>query len=298
VPLFTHNCQIKNSLALLIMDNGSQKNLVSQELVDRLKLTTTPHPKPYHLGWVQKDGPRLLVSKQCLVTFAIGAFHDNVLYNVSPLDCSDLLLGIPYQTQRNAIYIAKSRQYKLTKEGRTYIQTIAKHKPSAPKQPIPHVHFNQCVSLCLVCPVLADNETHATPKEMAPFLQEYADIFQTPTGMPPSRHIDHSINLIPGSALPNAPTYRLAPQETAEMERQLKELIDSGHIQPSSSPCASAAFVIPKRDTAKMRLVTDYRALNKATIKNRYPLPRIEELLDTLQGAKWFTKLDLTAGYH
>ena len=69
------------------------------------------------------------------------------------------------------------------------------------------------------------------------------------------------------------------------MERQLKELIDSGHIQPSSSPCASVAFVIPKRDTVEMRLVTDYRALNKATVKNRYPLPRIEELLDTLQGA-------------
>ena len=82
------------------------------------------------------------------------------------------------------------------------------------------------------------------------------------------------------------------------MERQLTELINSGHIQPSSSPCASAAFVIPKRDSSEMRLVTDYRALNKATIKNRYPLPWIEELLDSLQGAKWFTKLDLTAGYH
>jgi hypothetical protein len=82
------------------------------------------------------------------------------------------------------------------------------------------------------------------------------------------------------------------------MERQLTDLINFGHIQPSSSPCASAAFVIPKRDTLEMCLVTDYQALNKATIKNCYPLPRIEELLDTLQGDKWFTKLDLTVGYH
>ncbi len=82
------------------------------------------------------------------------------------------------------------------------------------------------------------------------------------------------------------------------MERQLTNLINCGHIQPSSSPWASATFVIPKRDTSEMRLVTNYWALNKATVKNRYPLPRIEELLDTLQGAKWFTKLDLTAGYH
>jgi hypothetical protein len=95
-PLFTHNCQIKNTLALLIMDNGSQKNLVSQALVNRLTLVTTPHPQPYQLGWVQNDGPRLLVSKHYLVTFAIGQFKDIVLCDVSPLDCADLLLGIPY----------------------------------------------------------------------------------------------------------------------------------------------------------------------------------------------------------
>lgn len=103
---------------------------------------------------------------------------------------------------------------------------------------------------------------------MAHLLMEFVDIFQTPIELPPNRHIDHSINLIPGFSLPNAPTYRLAPTEATEMERQLIELINSRHIQPSSSPCASATFVIPKRDTFEMRLVTDYRALNKATFKN------------------------------
>ena len=98
-PLVTHNCQIKSSLAILIMDNGSQKNLISQDLVKRLHLVTTLHPKPYHLGWVQKDGPRLLVSQHYLVTFAIGQFKDTVLCDVSTLDCFELLLGIPYQAQ-------------------------------------------------------------------------------------------------------------------------------------------------------------------------------------------------------
>ena len=86
-------------------------------------------------------------------------------------------------------------------------------------------------------------------------------------------HIDHSIHLIPRSSLPNAPTYQLAPTEIEEMEKQLTEHINSGHIQPSSSPCASSTFVIPKQDTPDMCLVTDYRALNKETIKIRYPLP-------------------------
>jgi hypothetical protein len=82
------------------------------------------------------------------------------------------------------------------------------------------------------------------------------------------------------------------------MERQLTNLINSSHIQYSSSPCAFATFVIPKRDTPEMHLVTNYQALRKATIKNHYPLPQIEELLDTLQVAKWFTKLYLTTVYH
>jgi len=107
--------------------------------------------------------------------------------------------------------MAKSRQYKLTKDGRTYILTAATLKPSANKETITHVHLNQCVSLCLVRPVPPDNETHPVPEEMAPLLQEFSDVFQTPTGLPPSRHIDHSIDLILGSALPNAPTYQLSP---------------------------------------------------------------------------------------
>jgi len=267
-PLFTHNCQIKNSLALLIMDNGSQKNLVSQELVNRLKLITTPHPQPYQLGWVQKEGPRILVSQRCLVTFAIGQFKDTVICDVSPLDCADLLLGLPYQSHRNAVYLAKNNQYKLTKDGRTYILTTPSPKASDKEQKMPHVQLTHCTSLCLVRPIPPDNTTHPVPERMANLLTEFADIFHTPTALPPHRHIDHSIDLIPGSSLPNAPTYRLAPTEATEMERQLTELINSGHIQPSSSPCASAAFVIPKRDSSEMRLVTDYRALNKATIKN------------------------------
>lgn len=78
LPLFTYNCQIKHTLSSMILDNGISKNMVSQKLVQRLHLPTTPHPKPYQLGWVQKGGPQLLVSQCCAVTFAIGPFIDTV----------------------------------------------------------------------------------------------------------------------------------------------------------------------------------------------------------------------------
>jgi hypothetical protein len=219
---------------------------VSQDLVNRLNLVTTPHLQPYQLGWVEKDGPHLLVSKCFLVTFAIGQFKDTVLCDVFPLDCVDFLLGIPYQTQINSIYLAKYHQYKITKEGHTYILTVTKPKPPSTKEKIPHVHLNQCVSLYLVCPITPNTTMHPIPENMNPLLHEFVEVFQPPDGLPHSRHIDHSIHLIPGSALPNAPTYWLAQTKKEEMERQLTDLINSGHIQPSSSPCASSSFFIPK----------------------------------------------------
>ena len=140
--------------------------------------------------------------------------------------------------------MAKSCQYKITKDGHTYILTGETPKTTSTTGKIPHIHLNQCVSLCLVCPIPPNNNTHIIPQAMNSLLQEFFDVFQTPTGLPPSRHIDHSIHLILGSALPITPTYRLAPRETEEMEKQLTDLINSSHIQPSSAPCSPTAFVI------------------------------------------------------
>jgi transposase InsO family protein len=91
--------------------------------------------------------------------------------------------------------------------------------------------------------------------------------------------------------------YRLSPKEKAEMESQVKQLLKEGKIEPSSSPYGAPILFVSKKD-GSMRMVIDYRALNKITVKNRYPLPRIDDLLDTLAGAKVFSSLDLTSGYH
>jgi hypothetical protein len=91
--------------------------------------------------------------------------------------------------------------------------------------------------------------------------------------------------------------YRLAPSEMQELESQLQELQDKGFIQPSSSPWGAPILFLKKKD-ASFRMCIDYRELNKLTIKNRYPLPRIDALFDQLQGAKYFSKIDLRSGYH
>jgi hypothetical protein len=161
-----------------------------------------------------------------------------------------------------------------------------------------HVINTPKTSLFLIQPLKPENITNPAPPEVFPLLHEFVEVFHPPTGLPPCRNIAHSIDLIPSATLANAPAYCLEPKEATEIEREIGQLLDFGHIQPSSSPCASPTFIIPKKDTSEWRLVTDYRALNKATIKNRYPLPWIKDLLDHMQGASFFTNTDMDSGYH
>jgi len=126
---------------------------------------------------------------------------------------------------------------------------------------------------------------------------EYEDIFTSPAGVPLHCQVKHSIDLTPGAPLPNGPIYRRSVLENDEIKRQIQELLQKGHIRPSSSPCGSPIVLVQKKD-GNWRLCIDYRALNKITVHNRYSIPRIDDLLDQLKGAKYFSKIDLKSGYH
>ena len=132
-------------------------------------------------------------------------------------------------------------------------------------------------------------------------LDEYSDVVSkdpnfTPP-FPPKRNVDHEIKLEPNAALPNRGIYRLPPDELAELKRQLDKLLALGLIRPSTSPFASPVLFVKKKD-GSLRLCIDYRGLNKVSVKNRYPLPRVDELLDRLHGAQVFSKIDLASGYY
>ena len=131
-------------------------------------------------------------------------------------------------------------------------------------------------------------------------LAEYKDVFpdNLPHKLPPRRDIDHRIELDPTAGPPtHRGIYRMSPAELDELKVQLQELINSGFIQPSKSPYGAPVLFVKKKD-GSMRMCIDYRELNRITIKNRYPLPRVEELFDRLRGAKYFSKIDLRSGYH
>ena len=116
-------------------------------------------------------------------------------------------------------------------------------------------------------------------------------------GLPPERAIEHSIETMSDTKPISKPPYRLSHAEAAEVEKQLTDYVSRGFIRSSSSPWASPILLVKKKDGA-MRMCVDYRALNAVTIKNKYPLPRVDELFDQLHGASYFTKIDLRSGYH
>ena len=115
--------------------------------------------------------------------------------------------------------------------------------------------------------------------------------------VPPDRDIDFSIDLEPGTKPISIPPYHMAPAELKELKDQLQDLLSKGFIRPSVSPWGAPVLFVKKKD-GTMRMCIDYRQLNKVTVKNKYPLPRIDDLFDQLQGASLFSKIDLRSGHH
>jgi hypothetical protein len=134
--------------------------------------------------------------------------------------------------------------------------------------------------------------------EEVPVVQQYPNVFpEELPRMPPDRDVEFIIDLIPGTAPIAKRPYRMAPVELAELKEQLRELQQKCYIRPSSSPWGAPVLFVKKKD-GSMRICVDYRSLNEVTIKNKYPLPRIDDLFDQLKGAKYFSKIDLRSGYH
>jgi len=134
-------------------------------------------------------------------------------------------------------------------------------------------------------------------KRPIPIVEEFLVVFEDPPGLPPKREVEFLIDLIHGTSPISKAPHRMAPTELTELKAQLQEYLNKGWIRPSASPWGAPVLLAPKKDGSK-RLCVDYRALNDVTVKNRYPLPRIDDLFDQLNGATVFSKLDLRSGYH
>jgi hypothetical protein len=191
---------------------------------------------------------------------------------------------------RNPQKVENTRENSLSKGGL--------HIPTEQCNPITHA-LNSISGTQNEQASVASSSKNSLDGVRARLLARYRDVFpeELPSGLPPSREVDHKIELTPGSVPPSRPIIRLSATELDELKKQLEELVKAGFIQPSKSPFGAPILFVKKKD-GTMRMCVDYRALNNITIKNSYPLPLVDELFDRLQGAKYFSKLDLRSGYH
>eukprot|EP00253_Pinus_taeda_P011015 PITA_11015 len=167
-----------------------------------------------------------------------------------------------------------------------------------------HWALVNCKTKVIRCPVYAIQVGYSETKkkenllEHLPVIKEFADVFpEEIPGLPPKGDIDFTIELIPGAARVSRTPYRMSVPELTELKMQLQELLDKNYIRPSVSPWGAPVLFVRKKD-GTLRMCIDYRQLKKLTIKNKYPLPRIDELFDQVKGATVFSKIDLRFGYH
>jgi hypothetical protein len=142
------------------------------------------------------------------------------------------------------------------------------------------------------------NQLDASQGSKVSVVNEFPDVFPKELpGMPPDRDIEFVIELKPGASPIYKTDYRMATPELAELKEHIKELLEKGFIRPSSSPWGASVIFVSKKDGTQ-RLCVDYHALNEVTIKDKYPLPRIDDLFNQLCGECVFSKIDLRSGYH
>ncbi|XP_074314284.1 uncharacterized protein LOC141649493 [Silene latifolia] len=304
--IFHTLCKVQNKLCNLIIDSGSCTNVVSRDLVDKLKLSSRNHPKPYKLHWLDGNNG-IQEKKQSLISFKFGPYEDDVWCDVIPMSACHILLGRPWQFDRKVEHEGRSNVYIVTKGKAKYhlnpLSSSKKKKPSvkgslfleASEIEDALTHGDPTYVL-LVRELPSEDSNKAAVQELS---DEFGDVFpdELPNGLPPKRGIEHQIDLIPGDSLPNKPAYRCNPEEAKELQRQVQELIDRGYVQESLSPCAAPALLVPKKD-GTWRMCIDSRAVNNITIKYRFPIPRLDDMLDELTGSCVFSKLDLRSGYH
>ena len=236
--IFHATCNIGGRVCCLVIDDGSCENVVSQEVVDKLGLQTELHPQPYKLTWLKKDN-EVKVTKRCLVNFSIRQkYQDSVLCDVVHMDACHLLLGRPWQYDRETKHDGKKNTYSLCKDGQHYTLLPSKEKVIQ-KTPINPLYLILCFvnknfvreSLdfgfiyMLLSPMELD-EIHVPPIVKV-LMEAFEDVFpkDLPTELPPMRDIQYAINLEPGSTIPNRVAYRMTPMEKDELHRQVQELL-------------------------------------------------------------------------
>jgi hypothetical protein len=257
--------------ATVLFDSGASHSFIATSFVEKYGVPSTPLEIPLV---TRTPGSDLLCQLKCSqVRILLSGVVFLADLTVLPSKGIDVILGMDWLTKHKGIISCADKTVLLTDQQGKSVSCQAQPPASDPMM------FNLAT-------------------ESISVVEEFMDVFpEELPGMPPEREVEFYIDLIPGTAPIAKRPYRMAPTELAELKLQIADLQQKGYIRPSSSPWGAPVMFVSKKD-GSMRMCIDYRSLNEVTIKNKYPLPRIDDLFDQLQGAKYFSKIDLRSGYH
>ncbi|KAL0543893.1 hypothetical protein IC582_018998 [Cucumis melo] len=284
--------------ALVLFDSGSSHSFISSAFVLHARLEVEPL---HHVLSVSTPFGECMLSKEkvkaCQIEIA-GHVIEVTLLVLDMLDF-DVILGMDWLAANHASIDCSRKEVTFNPPSMASFKFKGGGSKSLP-QVISAIRASKLLSQGTwgILASVVDTREADVSLSSEPVVRDYLDVFPDELpGLPPHREVEFAIELEPGTVPISRAPYRMAPAELKELKVQLQELLDKGFIRPSVSPWGAPVLFVKKKD-GSMRLCIDYRELNKVTVKNRYPLPRIDDLFNQLQGATVFSKIDLRSGYH
>ncbi|KZV19421.1 hypothetical protein F511_08762 [Dorcoceras hygrometricum] len=284
---------------VVMMDSGASHNFVSRKLVEKLELEVDETVK---FGVFLGDGARVTcqgICRQLIVDLSQCEIQiDSYVFELGGVD---LILGIDWLRTLGEVVVNwedMRMSFDLGNGPVTLTGDPGLNRSMISKRSLLKLAGVEYSGLLWSTILEGSKEgVENQSQELERLLREYEKLFEEPRGLPPNRSREHAIILKEGSEPVQVRPYRYAHQQKDEIEKLVAEMLQSGIIQPSCSPFSSPVILVKKKD-GSWRFCVDYRALNDITIADKFPLPVIDELLDELHGAQWFSKLDMKSGYH
>jgi hypothetical protein len=283
----------------ILLDSGSSHNFVSESLARKLQLHPVKGPR---IRVMVASGEKLASKGKCVgVAVKLGKFQLQVDFFILPLEGYEVVLGTQWlRTLGEILWDFSKLTMKFQWNGRLVMLKVLTDQVIEGYELEKEVGVHPVGALLQLLAIESQNYTAAkgvAAPELQKILETFRDIFKEPMGLPPNCAHDHCIPLQPGSQPVCSKPYRHPHYQKSEIERLVTELLSTGVIRPSNSPFSSPVILVKKHD-GTWRMCVDYRALNRITIKDKFPIPIIDELLNELHGAKFFSKLDLRFEYH
>ncbi|GKE62804.1 putative reverse transcriptase domain-containing protein [Tanacetum coccineum] len=273
---------LNDCYASILFDTGADRSFVSTTFSSLIDITPTTLDHYYDVELA--DGKIIGINtiiQGCTLNFLDHPFNINLM--PVELGSFDVIIGMDCLSKYHAVIDCAEKIVRIPWGNETLI-----------------VHSDKRHHVFLAHVTTKETKDKSREKRLkdVPIIRDFHELFSEDfLGLPPTRQVEFQIDFMPGAALIARAPYRLAPSEMKELSEQLQELSDKGFIRPNSSPWGAPVLFVKKKD-GSFRMCIDYQELNKLVVKNRYPLPRIDDLFDQLQGFSVYSKIDLRLGYH